>query len=68
VTSALCAAIQAGKQARAIQNEGKDQEGGEPQRKRSSRVQFRANGDAAAEAEAIEKAAEPAAAAEPSEG
>lgn len=64
VTSALCAAIQEGKQARAIQNEGKDKPGdnSEPQRKRSSRAQFRASDEAAAveQAEATEKAAQPA--------
>lgn len=68
VTMALCAAIQEGKQARAIQNEGKDSEGGESQRKRSARAQFRAEGSATAEAEAIEKAAQPAAAGEQTEG
>ncbi len=67
VTSALCAAIQEGKQARAIQNEGKDSESGEQQRKRSSRAQFRASEEAAAEAEAIEKAAAPAPEAAPAE-
>lgn len=60
VTMALCAAIQEGKQARAIANEGKDQggEGGEgQQRKRSSRAQFRASdADLAAAAAAAEEA------------
>lgn len=68
VTTALCAAIQEGKQARAIANEGKDKEGkkdgGEPKRKRSSRSQFRATESdvaaAAVEAQAKVEAEAPA--------